>query len=236
MAAGKKQYNKKRTGAKRSYKKPSAPRDGQTVLISSYFEITNKQAAAGADTKLSYSIKCDPRNCDLLLDGPAVAIGGEGISVKKGDNSALVVATATGAKLPFTRFAQFAPLYNQYKINSIKLDVMVDRECGLENPLMFATDKAVAAPATNVGTLVASAHKQFTMTESRRSGKYGWKPTQTADKDYRNMSQVLHSDNCHFIKVYQDIGAKNDGVCSHKVLVTISATLKDSTGTAVALN
>ena len=244
MAA--KKYTKKPMAKKPIMKRsttkriPRAPSDGQNLLITSYFEVSNKQAAnAGdnnSDTKLSYSIRCDPRDCKLTLSGNAVALHGEGVSVAKADGTQLINTGSSSNDLAFSRFAQFAPLYRQYKINSVKLDVMVDRECGLDNPLMFSTDKADSTPASNIGTLVGAAHKEFTMTESRRLGKYGWKPSSSQDKDYRNMSQELSDNDAHFVKVYQDINAKNNGICKHRVTVTINATLKDSTGTAVALN
>ena len=236
MAPKKSNAKRGKSAPKRS-SKPSAPRDGQNLIISSYFEVINQQGAVGADTQMSYSIRCDPRDCKLQLSSSAGAtLGAEGITVAKADGTTLIAGANNFADLPFLRFAQFAPLYNQYKINKISCDVTVDRGAGLENKLMFATDKADATPAGNVGVLVGSAHKEMTMTESRRTGKYGWKPSDSQDKEYRNMKQELSDNDAHFIKVYQDIDSNANGKCTHKVLVTISATLKDSAGTAVALN
>lgn len=213
-----------------------APSDSQTMLLTSYFEIENKQSAAGADGKLAYAIKCDPRNCSLTLGSAAVAPNTEGVSVVKGDGQPLVAAAATSGNIPFSRFAQFAPLYRQYRINSVKVDSMVDRECGLDNPVNFSTDKASSTPASNMSDIVGAAHKSIVMTESRRQAKYGWKPSDAQDKEFRNMSQELNDNDAHFIKCFQDIEAKADGKCKHRVTVTMSVTLKDSTGTAVALN
>lgn len=223
---------------RRSTRKPMrrTPSDSQNLILTSYFEIENKQDANGADTKLAYSIKCDPRNCQLILPQGAVAPGAAGISVKKGDNTQLVADAATSADIPFMRFAQFAPLYRQYKLNSVKVDTMVDRECGLDNPVNFSTDKAFSTPPTDMGALVGQAHKQHVMTESRRLAKYGWKPRDAQDKEYRNMSQTLNDTDAHYLKCFQEIEGKANGSCKHRVTVTMDVTLKDSTGTAVGLN
>lgn len=225
---------------KRSTKRPisrKAPSDSQTMLITSYFEITNQQDASGNDDKkLNYSIKCDPRHPSLLLAENAVAANEEGTSVSSGDGGLLVTAGNSSADLAFTRFAQFAPLYRQYRINSVKVEALVDRECGLENSVNFSTDKADATPPPNMGAIVGGAHKQLVMTESRRVAKYGWKPKDSADKDFRNMTQELADNDAHFIKVFQDIDKKEKGKCTHRVTVTMSVTLKDSTGTKLTLN
>ena len=228
----------KRSQAKRrpTSRRPSSPSDGQTMLITSYFEIENKQGAVGADTKLSYSIKCDPRNCKLQIGENAVLPSQVGISAKNGSGSELIQANQQSGDLTFLRFSQFAPLYRQYKLNSVKVESMVDRECGLENPVNFSTDKDNSAPADNIGVLVGAAHKQLVMTESRRLAKYGWKPKDSQDRDYRNMNQTLDDDDAHFIKCFQEIEAKDNGSCKHRVTVTMSVTLKDTTGTAVSLN
>lgn len=210
--------------------------DGTSMLITTYFELTNLQPAVGASTKLAYSIKCDPRNCTLALDGNAVAANAVGTSVTNGTDTLVVTPGATSGDLAFTRFAQFAPLYGQYKLNSVSISTDVSRECGLDNPVGYRTDKEIATPIANTADLMASAHKQYTMTEAKRTSKYGWKPGTTADKEYRNMSQELSNSDAHWLKVFQEIEPHNSGICKHRVTVTMSVSLKDSRSAAVGLN
>jgi len=228
--------NKKKIVRKRRTTIPRAPKDGQSLLLSAYFEVSLKQIADGAQDKMAYSIRCNPRNCSLTIDRAAVELGNAGIVVQKGDNSLLIAKDATSQRIDFARFAQFAPLYQQYKINFVKVSVMVDRECGLENPICFNTDKSEVAPHANMSQVVASAHKEYTMTESRRTAKYGWKPKDTADKEYHNTNQELTAAACHHIKVFQELEKKANGFCKHRVSLTMGVSLKDSTSTPVSLN
>ena len=240
MAGTRKPVANKANKAKKSYARKNTGKpmrrsmDGQNLTLTSYFEIENKQDANGADTKLAYSIKCDPRNCDLVVS-EAVRSDDDtsGLLVTKADGTRLVDAGQTSSRIPFLRFGKFAPLYRQYRINSVKVDTMVDRDSGLENPVNFITDKAFSTPPTDMSKIVGQAHKQHVMTESRRLAKYGWKPREAQDKDFRNMNQQLNDSDAHFIKCFQDIEKKANGSCKHRVTVTMNVTLKDSTGTDV---
>jgi hypothetical protein len=233
----------KKTGRKMTtYKKKSIPRaprnfDGTTILVSTYFEVIRKQSANGASTNVAYTIKCDPRNATLHIGENPVALNAEGLSIQNGSNGLLLNAGAvqTG-DLVFTRFGDFGKLYGQYKINSVNLSVDVDRECGLDNPVCFRSDKQISTPISDMANVKASAHKQYTMTETKRTAKYGWKPTDSQDKEFRNMSQTLNDNEAHFLKVFQEIEPKENGKCKHQVTVTMSVTLKDSRSTNVALN
>lgn len=227
-AIARKPYARKRAATTRIARAPRTSWDGTTILCQTYFELTLKQAASDTNPvgKMAYSIKCDPRTCTLLLPQVAVALNAaQGLSVDKGDGTALMEAAS--GNLAFSRYATFAPLYGQYKINSVKINVDVDRECGLDNPVCFSCDKAIAAPSANMSEVMASAHKQHTMTESRRTAKYGFTP-KGQDKDWRNTNQDLHNNDSNYLKVYQEVEPKNQGICKHRVTVLMSVTLKDS--------
>jgi hypothetical protein len=229
-APAKKTY-KKRAPAKKTYK----PTDGTTMLISSYFEVTHKQSANGEASKIAYTVKADPRNGLVTIANPAVASGAVGTAVENGSSQALIASGASSASLPFSRFATFAPLYGQYKINSINLSVDVDRECGLDNKVCFRTDKALATNIADMADVMGSAHKDQTMTETRRTAKYGWKPS-GQDRDWRNMSQQLADNDAHYLKVFQEVEPKADGVCKHRVNVLVSVSLKDTQSNPITLN
>jgi len=83
---------------------------------------------------------------------------------------------------------------------------------------------------------MAGAHKCYTMTESRRTAKYGWKPSTSQEREYYNTNDELSASNSNFIKVFQEIEPKSEGICKHRVNVVMSITLKDSSNKLVSLN
>ena len=224
-----KKYNKKTTTRKPAMKprRSSVPKDGTNLLCTAYFEIQNKQTNAQAG-KLSYSLKLAPEGLVLTNHNAAVALGADGISANKGDNSILIANGATSGEIPLTRFADFSSIYRHYRINSASVSVIVDRDCGLENPICFSSSKNSSAPHTDMGTIVGGAHKQYTMTESRRTAKYGFTSKTTEDKEYRMSNATLADDDANFIKVFQEVDAKAGGLCKHRVSVSLNLTLKDS--------
>jgi len=223
-ATKKRVYKRKTTMTK---PKSMVPKDGTNLLCTAYFEIQNKQMAATAG-KLSYSLKIAPEGLVLTNHSAAVALGGDGISANKGDNSILIAAAATSGEIPLTRFGDFANIYRQYRINSCSVSVIVDRDCGLDNPICFSSAKNSSAPHTDMGTIVGGAHKQYTMTESRRAAQYGWTARQSEDKEFRMSSATLADADAQFIKVFQEVEPKTDGLCKHRVSVSLNLTLKDS--------
>ena len=232
MAA--KKYNKK--NAKKQIAKPRrslVPKDGTNLLCTSYFEIQKKQPAGGEAGILSYTLKIAPQGLTLLQNGVQVANKDTvGIFSNKADNGILVAAGGTSADVPVSRFNDFAGVYNQYKINGAKVSVIVDRECGLENPICFTASKNSSTPHNDMSTIVAGAHKSYTMTESRRTAKYGWTARESADKEYRMTNAQLSDGDAHFIKIFQETEAKADGLCKHRISVALMLTLKDSSKNA----
>ncbi len=236
MAYGKGKGKVKRKVApkKGAYKKKPmrslVPRDGTSLLCSSYFEIQNLQPGGGAtNQKLSYSIKCDPKGLTLLASNACVANATTaGLFANKGDNLALIPAGQTNGLIPVARFTQFSGIYKQYRIQSIKVSVIVDRECGLENPISFTSSKGNNQPHDNMGGIVSGAHKSYTMTEARRTANYGWTAKTSEDREYRMASQGIAEGEAQFIKVFQEIEPKDQGLCRHRVNVSLNLVMKDS--------
>lgn len=230
--------NRRTTVAKRTYPARRVPRpmaqssDQMKLLLTQYVEIQNLQGAAGnANSKLSYSLKCDPKHLKLKLSGAQVANAAtEGLFASMGDNTGAVAAGAAESILPLARWTTFKTNFRQYKIDFVNIKVMVDRECGLDNPVCFCSDKGDEAPITNMGKIQSQAHKQYTMTESNRTASYGWKPTSASEKEFKVIEHDLVDAEFEFLKVFQDIETKSDGLCKHRVSITMGVTLKDSQG------
>ena len=238
---------KKPASKKRVYKRKTTmtkprsmvPVDGTNLLCTSYFEIGKLQPLGGSAGKLSYSIKIAPQGLVITTSEGAVATSETvGLFINKGDNASIVLPGATSGTIPLTRFAEFASnglggvdargIYNQYRINSCKLSVIVDRDCGLENPICFSASKNSSAPHSDMGTIVGGAHKQYTMTETRRTANYGWVAKESADKDFRMSSATLADADAWSMKVFQEVDKKDHGLCKHRVSISLNLTLKDS--------
>ena len=204
------------------------PADGTNLLCTSYFEISYNQIAAVA-SKLSYSLKIAPEGLVLTQLGNGVATDAlAGMFANNGANAIIVADGATTGTIPLTRFAEFSTIYKQYRINSCKVSIIVDRECGLDNPLCFSASKNSSAPHIDMGTIVGGAHKQHTMTEARRTANYGWMAKETADKDFRMSNATLADADAWSIKVFQEVDAKANTKCKHRVSLSLNLTLKDS--------
>lgn len=228
--AKKYQITKKSKGSKKTYF------DGQNILVSQYFEVTLKQPSVGmAGGVLAYSIACDPNNCRLTLaEAGNNLIGSEGGVVISNDITAAGGAFANGIKskdLEFQRFNQFKGIFRQYKVNKVGVQVTVDRGCGLDNPVIFLTDKgeAIPKPVTSVTTAMNQGHKAYVLTEAKRQVRYGWRPSTTDEKQYHMLHDAIDVNDMTTLKVLQDIevGAA-DSVCKHQVVVTMLCSMKDS--------
>lgn len=232
---------KSRAVAKKSYRKtpysaPRAPmRDSTKVMLQAYFEVvltqTSTTGAGGtavpfndAPHCIAYSITCDANNCCVHTD-------------KSGNGSQIVLTDGTtivnsGTALPFQRLVALKSLFRQYSIQSVKANVTTDRECGLDNPILMSTDKGNVAPITSVANVMGQAHKSAIMTESRRTASYGWSPKTSADRDFHLLSSTgMNAADVSSIKFLQEVEPKINGVCKHRVQLTIVATLKDSKST-----
>jgi hypothetical protein len=226
----KKKVPVKKATVRRRPRAVAQPKDGMNLLIASYFQAQYLQSGDGDEgKKLSYTIKCDPKKCTILNHEAVKADHSTpGSYLSNGAGASLIADNATSGDLSFTKWGAFSANFNQYKINSINVQVDVDRECGLDNPVSFVTDKANSNALENMAQVSLQAHKSYTMTETRRSAKYGWKPRDAQDKEWRNMNQDLADNNAHFLKIHQDIEKKANGICKHRIQVIMSVSLKDS--------
>ena len=210
----------------------STPKDGMNLLLSSYAEIQIKRPVDANPSNLAYSIKCDPAKFSLKLSGNQVAgIGQDGLFASKGDNTALIAAGSAVGDIVLSKWTNFQGNFREYKVNFVNVSVMVDRGCGLDNPITFLTDVGDSNPPADMGVVQAQAHKQYTMTESRRTALYGWKPRTVKEKEYKLIAtaDAMNDSEFHFIKVFQDLEpADVASICKHKITVTMGVTLKDS--------
>lgn len=222
-------------GKKAPAKKTSKPRnqitrrpksvsnfDGQNLLVSQYFEVELTQPANGEGGVIAYSIACDVNKCILRLKPTG------GMMTSK--HAVEIASTADGnGTMSFERFTQFKALFRQYKVNAVSIAVTADRECGLDNPVIFLTDKGeqTPAPLNDIGKAMAQPHKQHMLTESRRTCKYGWKPKTAQEKEYQMVHSQYSEPDLTTIKVLQEVEPKDNGKCTHKVAIRFLATLKD---------
>ena len=174
MAYGKKPYSrptttrkssamaKRRPYAKKTYvsRAPSVRFDGQTMLISQYFEVGFIQPVrTGTGTQadpyqnvpnggvMAYSIGCDPNNCVVKV-GLAQGTLGE-VKIGDGVNAEAHNASKT---ITFDRFDQFKKIFRQYKVDNVSVSITTDRECGLDNPVIALCDKGEARRSRAVVT------------------------------------------------------------------------------------
>lgn len=207
-------YTKRRAPARRS-----APRDGQQLLVSGYFEA--KKTLTAADSAISYSINVDPKEL-VLASGTDLAVG-----FTKGDGTTNPV-DAAGVEL--ARWNTFKPLFNQYRVNSMQIKVRVDDKTGLSHPLMFSMDKGNSAAPVTMADVMKSAHKSHSMTQSRREASYGCKNV-GQDLDFFNTETgTKANDEKKYLKVFQKLDPASAGItqAEHQVQVILSLTLKDS--------
>lgn len=234
-------YSRSRTPIKaRGFARKAAPRrsivprapapkfDGQRLLINAYFEVvfTQPSMLGTVPSIMAYAITCDPNNCVLKL-----ASTGDNCTITATDG---VNAVADGAVLSFDRFTTFKNLYRQYCINSVKVNITTDRECGLDNPLLMLTDKgeATVTPETTVARVMAQAHKSAILTESRRTAQYGWTAKTTQEKEWQMLHSSIPAPDLTSLKILQEVEGKADGVCKHRVQLSMVAVLKDSKSSA----
>ena len=235
MAGGKK------SGAKKPSKNQITRRpksrstfDGQNLLISNYFEVKAIQGANEDGVVMGYTIACDVNNCLIKLEaeGTGATIEAKhGLAVPATVGGVVQPIASTGQNVvSFDRFNNFKSIYRQYKVNAVKVSVTADRECGLDNPIIFLTDKGEATPEplTSIAQAMGQAHKEYQLTDSKRTCKYGWKPSTVQEKEYQMLHSHIGPDDLTQIKVLQELKGKNAGLCTHKVMLQMLVTLKDS--------
>lgn len=233
-APARKPYARKKPMTSYRRKARTTVTDGQSLLVSSYFEVEAKQASANATGGLmAYSIRVDPVKATVKIASGAnvtgtIAEGAQSFTVKDGANGNIIEPNAAEGDLPFTRLAAFQNLYRQYKVNSFSIKVTADRECGIQNPMIMLTDRADDEPCVSVKKAMDQGHISKVLTESNRTMSYGWRPKTTMDREYHNINDLWNAKDCYYLKILQQTEPKNDGICTHRVEVVASVTLKDS--------
>ena len=203
---------------------PKVDSDSMNMLVTSYFEVATSQnadAALALGGTFGYSLKCDPIQMAIVSDNTGSTLGVKAL------NASNTVMT-DGAFLPFERLASFLTLYRQYKVNSVKINVTVDRDCGLDNAVIMLQDKGDSTPITQVGAAMSQAHKSKVMTESDRTMSYGWTAKTTDEKEFHTINDMINPLRAQYLKVLQEIEPKEGGKCKHRIEVICSVTLRDS--------
>jgi hypothetical protein len=164
-----------------------------------------------------------------------------------GDSTARIGdATDNEATLSFLRFNKFKSIYNQYKVSAVQVSVTGDIN-NLENPIMFITEKggirnaadgsAIAGsgkePLVSIKGAMSQPHKQYTLNDSRRTCKYGYKPSTSDEKQYNMLHSHIIDSDLSTIKILQGIESKpaaapNNSDCRLRVNVMMKCVLKDS--------
>lgn len=221
----------RRAPVKRAMKPRRAPMfDGINGIASAYFEISRTNAANSAEP-LSYTIRCDPNNPKLKIGSNAVNLDTTtvGIKTNKGDGTELITTGQQSHDISVAKFNALKTNYLQYKVNSVQIKVLVDKNC-LDNQVCFSTDKGTPTPLSNMAQVMSGAGKRYTPTDSRREFSYGWKPSANSlEKQFVTLSSQINPDDANFIKIFQEMEPQeNVNTCTHRVSVLISYTLKDS--------
>ncbi len=228
-APAKKAITKRRAPVVRRSRPMRSQFDGMSGLCSGYFEITRK-LDAGQNTPLSYTIKCDPVHCNLKVSENIVDLGQTGLSTNKGNGQTLIpLGAVQNADIVLPKFGIMSQNYLQYKINSIQIKVLVDKNC-LDNPICFSTDKGDNTPVTDMAKVMSSAGKRYVPTDSKRQFSYGWKPSGSNEREFITVNSTLQDKDTNFLKVFQDMETAPAGgsTCTHRVEVLLAYTLKDS--------
>ena len=137
-----------------------------------------------------------------------------------------------GALLTFNRLTAFLHLYRQYRVNSVKINVTVDKECGLDTALIMLQDKGDGTPCISVGLAMGQAHKAKVLTTADRTMSYGWTAKTTDEKEYHTLSDTISDNRAQYLKILQEAEPKAGGKCKHRVEVICSVTLRDSKAAA----
>ena len=227
-----------RSAKRRTTYAPKVDSDSMNMLVTSYFEasieqpnLTAADIAAGKTSSDSatggtfgYTLKCDPVNMAMKRGGDANGAGVVLIKLEDAANAEII----DGGELSFSRLSNFLTLYRQYRINSVKINVIVDRECGLDNALIMLQDKGESTPCVSVGQAMSQAHKAKVLTEADRTMTYGWTAKTPLEKEYHTISDSINDVRAQYIKVLQEVEPKTGGRCKHRVEVICSVTLRDS--------
>lgn len=229
-----------KTNGKRGYKSriPRTIRtDSNRFLINAIF-YAKKATHAVNNTAMNYSIALNPK-------GPTL-IGGTGVTFHKGDLTQSQLQGPT-IVLSLPKFSSGHTLaaggtinsgligqYNQYRVNGCQIKVRTGDSCGLVNKMYMANDTGTSGIIDDPETAVSGAHKEFSLTESRREAKYKLKFT-GQDKDYRttDSAQVLDASLIKYAKVFQMLPAMPliddaNQICVHQVEVMFDITCKDT--------
>ena len=161
----------------------------------------------------------------LKLSGVANGTGTVLANLTDANNANINIA---GGELSFSRLANFLTLYRQNRINSVKIHVTVDRECGLDNPLLMLQDRGDSNPIVSVGQAMSQAHKAKVLTEADRTMSYGWTAKTSDEKEFHTINDQVNDVRAQYLKVIQEQEPKTAGKCKHRIEVICSVTLRDS--------
>ena len=206
---------------KKQYKKRASPSgDVMKLTLNNYVEIDYTQGGAAAGGVMAYSLVANPNHMALKFS----TNGAGTISANNGTAAGVI---ADGSELAFPLLAQFKSIYNQYKIDYVKLSISTDKECGLDNPVLALQDKAENTPETSIPKVMTQPHKESLLTENRRTCTYGYRPRTSQEKDFKMCDQPLALGDETALKILQDVEGKANSSCKHRVSITCGITLKD---------
>lgn len=192
--------------------------DGQSILVSAYFEASKTLSAA--ESVMAYSLCIDPKQ-PLVIKGAGVNLS----------NGAQPPQAPANDLITLSKWTTFKGLFNQYRINSASVTVRVDGKAGLEHPVICCTDKGDDTTISSMAQAMGGAHKSYSMTTSRRELKYGCKSTgQELDFYSTNDNQDMSASEKKYLKIFQKLPAEvaAGDTCEHQIQVLLSLTLKDS--------
>ena len=213
--------------AKRWTYAPKVDSDSMNMLVTSYFEASVTQpneANQATGGVFGYSLKCDPCAMAMKMSGTA---NGNGTVLVNLFDAANANTDINGGQLPFARLSNLLAMYRQCRIDSVKINVSVDRDAGLQNALNMLQDKGEDTPCVSIGQAMSQAHKSKIHTESDQTTSYGWTAC-GQDLEYHTINDKVSDVNAHYLKVLQEVEPQAGGKCKHRIDVICSVTLRDS--------
>jgi hypothetical protein len=197
--------------------------DGISCIANAYMEVSIAQSA-GQQRLLSYTLAVDPKK--LLIGRQNSNIG-----VTLGDNITSPTVLTENQNLAVQKYTVYAPLYNEYKVKSMSIQILTDNSASTVNPLYLSTDRGNSATVSSVQSMTSSAHKTYLPTNTYRRFKYGWtaKKGDIKDNQYLCTADNQDQDPCftNTLKVFQAVPA-GTGIMTHKVSILMNLVFHDT--------
>ena len=204
--------------------RPSKPMlfDGQSVMLSTDFSI-KMSSAEGLPGTLGYTVKCDPAQCNVYFGST------EG---SRATATGHIGGMESGHQVEFNKWKEKAPLYVQYRLDRVLMNITVDGTCSAANPVIITSSCPHSSVIPDVLKLRRHCCKEWALNKSRKALRYGYSPG-ALDEVYFSTDGHIDFMHAKFIKVVQEVESRRTGFHIHHVKLQFMCTLRDSRWLAV---